>query len=784
MFFFVAKSTIRSYCYLVAAFSIFLFSCKTIKDYPANKPFVYDNKINLQDKLSTDERKQLTQGLEQQLHDSLRVRWVSKFLIAQVLKNPPVYDSINADKSAAFMSTYLNSLGYYRDSINYKASIDTVSDQQRTTVNFNVVTAKLFQLDSISYNLYTDTSDKVVHSAGRDTLHQLTKNSIKQTLVKKGDPFSAATLSQEINRLADIYRDNGYLRFSNEELLVLWDTVGLALIRPTLDPIEQALQLEQLRRRRLNPTADVEFRLRTNPDTSRLIRYYVGNVRVFPDLNADTSLYYPTIDTVGTYQFISYPVLFKPRKLVDFIYLRQGELYRQSNFLKTQNRFNSLSSWRLITITPNPRPGQDSVDFDIKLTPARKYQFTTNLEGSRNQSPLAVIGNLLGIGINVGLQNRNFSRGANLATTNLRYGIELNATSDQSIIQTQQYSLNHSILFPRKFPKNLILFRGSKDNVRTIFGANLAYTNRYNYYTVQSINTSWGYERSRNNKILTIRFPNIEYYYLNKQQGLIELIDSNQSYKYIFNKGLILSTIVNLTVASGKKNVTRLLSVSAELSGLVASLIPSKFLDSNLYRFIKLDAEFRQNHKIRRSAFAWRVFAGVGYGIPSSPKDPLSQYLPFFRQYFAGGPNTMRAWGVRRLGPGSALKSFEKTNAPDRFGDMRIEGNAEYRFYLATLSGVILNSALFTDIGNVWFVRKNSDFPNGEFKFNRLWTDIAIGAGTGLRIDFGFLKLRFDYAYKVKNPTPDITNSSEQNQWFYNWQLFNGQFQLGIDYPF
>ena len=784
MFFFVAKSTIRSYCYLVAAFSIFLFSCKTIKDYPANKPFVYENKINLQDKLSTDERKQLTQGLEQQLHDSLRVRWVSKFLIAQVLKNPPVYDSINADKSAGFMSTYLNSLGYYRDSINYKASIDTVSDQQRTTVNFNVVTAKLFQLDSISYNLYTDTSDKVVHSAGRDTLHQLTKNSIKQTLVKKGDPFSAATLSQEINRLADIYRDNGYLRFSNEELLVLWDTVGLALIRPTLDPIEQALQLEQLRRRRLNPTADVEFRLRTNPDTSRLIRYYVGNVRVFPDLNADTSLYYPTIDTVGTYQFISYPVLFKPRKLVDFIYLRQGELYRQSNFLKTQNRFNSLSSWRLITITPNPRPGQDSVDFDIKLTPAKKYQFTTNLEGSRNQSPLAVIGNLLGIGVNVGLQNRNFSRGANLATTNLRYGIELNATSDQSIIQTQQYSLNHSILFPRKFPKNLILFRGSKDNVRTIFGANLAYTNRYDYYTVQSINTSWGYERSRNNKILTIRFPNIEYYYLNKQQGLIELIDSNQSYKYIFNKGLILSTIVNLTVASGKKNVTHLLSVSAELSGLVASLIPSKFLDSNLYRFIKLDAEFRQNHKIRRSAFAWRVFAGVGYGIPSSPKDPLSQYLPFFRQYFAGGPNTMRAWGVRRLGPGSALKSFEKTNAPDRFGDMRIEGNAEYRFYLATLSGVILNSALFTDIGNVWFVRKNSDFPNGEFKFNRLWTDIGIGAGTGLRIDFGFLKLRFDYAYKVKNPTPDITNSSEQNQWFYNWQLFNGQFQLGIDYPF
>ena len=142
----------------------------------------------------------------------------------------------------------------------------------------------------------------------------------------------------------------------------------------------------------------------------------------------------------------------------------------------------------------------------------------------------------------------------------------------------------------------------------------------------------------------------------------------------------------------------------------------------------------------------------------------------------------MRGWGVRRLGPGSAVKSFSKTVAPDRFGDMRIEVNAEYRFYLTEIGGVVLNGAWFTDIGNVWFLRNNPDFPNGDFKLQRLWKDIAIGTGTGLRIDFGFLKIRFDYAYKVKNPSPG--EIEEQNKWFYKWQLFNGQFQLGIDYPF
>ena len=111
---------------------------------------------NVREKLSTGEKKSLEQGLQQQLHDSIKVRWVSKFLIAEVLKNPPVYDSLNADKSLGFMSTYLNSLGYYRDSLNYAARIDTVGKEYRTTVDFNLVSTKLFHLDSISFNMFSD----------------------------------------------------------------------------------------------------------------------------------------------------------------------------------------------------------------------------------------------------------------------------------------------------------------------------------------------------------------------------------------------------------------------------------------------------------------------------------------------------------------------------------------------------------------------------------------------------------------------------------------------------
>jgi outer membrane protein assembly factor BamA len=157
--------------------------------------------------------------------------------------------------------------------------------------------------------------------------------------------------------------------------------------------------------------------------------------------------------------------------------------------------------------------------------------------------------------------------------------------------------------------------------------------------------------------------------------------------------------------------------------------------------------------------------------------------MPFFRQYFAGGPNSMRAWGLRRLGPGSSVLSFAREQIPDRFGDIQLEANAEYRFFLADLNGIKINSALFTDIGNVWFLRKNENFPDGNFQLNRLGKDIAIGMGTGLRVDFGLFLIRVDYALKVKNPSPE--NIEEQNKWFYDWKkLTNGQLQLGVNLPF
>ena len=767
----------------------------TVKNYPPNKPFVFQTNIHVKGDFGTDERKDLEAQLAQQLHDSMRVRAVSKAIgwdngpkfFYEVMNNPAVYDSINAAKSVEFMRTLLNTLGYYRDTSYFTTKISEKSGgrQLRTQVDFYVFPGIVTRLDSIAYRLNADTAGLTLRQKQNlDTIEKVTTDVRADAAVKKGDPFSRYKLAAERDRLADVYRNSGYLRFSEEELLIVWDTVGVELLRPTLDPVEQAAQLQRLAERRARPVADVEFRLRENPDSTRIIRYHVGKVTIYPDFTADTVKTYRYNDTVQGYMIRYNEPLFKKKIFPDYVFLNPGDLYRQSNYLKTQNKFNALSAWRLVAIDQQPRPGQDTADFHIRLTPARKYAFNTSGEISRNQGNLSIAqGNLIGVGLTLGVQNRNFARGANLAITNFRFGTELNATF-KDLIQSRQISLSHTVQIPRLVPKFMRRFSRSKENtVNSVFSMNAGLTQRRDYFDLATVNTSWGYQFGWGRKLLGIRLPNVEYNRLVRLDSLEALIDKNTSYRYIFNTGMIVSALANYSIAGKKSNPTSLASFSLEIP-LSPGQFDSNLFNTNLYRFIKVDAEYRSNRKFFRNVFAWRVFGGVGLSLLSSRNDSLSRYLPFFREYIAGGPNSMRAWSVRRLGPGSTVRSFGRTDAPDRFGDIRLEANAEYRIFLTNYKGIGINTAIFTDVGNVWFLRKNPDFPDGEFptSFGKLWKDLAIGAGTGLRADFGFLKVRIDYAYKVKNPTPETAEA--QNKWFYGWQLLSGQVQLGIDYPF
>jgi len=191
-------------------------------------------------------------------------------------------------------------------------------------------------------------------------------------------------------------------------------------------------------------------------------------------------------------------------------------------------------------------------------------------------------------------------------------------------------------------------------------------------------------------------------------------------------------------------------------------------------QYVRADIDLRYNYAF--NDFGSIVYRGyVGVGIPYGN----SVAIPFEKQYFSGGSNSIRAWQVRTLGPGSYNSEEIFLN---QTGDIKLEANAEYRFKLFW----ILEGAVFLDAGNIWTFKDDKSRPGTQFQFNKFYNDIAIGTGVGLRFDLKFVIARVDAGMKLRDPLlPDGSKWIAQNH-PYNLRKYPGDFTLvlGIGYPF
>ncbi|THU38072.1 hypothetical protein FAM09_15415 [Niastella caeni] len=773
-----------AYCAFVLAS---VTSCTVPKKYQAGKPFVYKTNINIEgnvpDKLQMEER------LQNQLDDSLKTRVISYAGVRRVLLKPPVFDTVNIGRSRIFMTSLLHSLGYFHPVIRDTFRIDTVGKKQyRAHISFTVIPGKVLRLDSIGY-------------AFRDPeLQRLALRQQDKSMLKKTEPYTLQKVSDELDRLLTVFRNNGYYKLHKEDIYAEVDTVVAALIDPTLDPFDQIRLLDSLRRKRENPTINVVIKQQPVKDSSRLKKFYIGSVTVYPDAIYQEEFDSTIHDTthIKGYSFIYNSRRFKLPFIANNIYIRPGSLYVQRRYFRTINNFTSLGAWQNVDVEMVERydSSRPLLDAKLRLYPAPKQNLNVSFETSRNVSDFLTTGQLFGIGLNGRLLNRNAYREAIQTVTSARFGIELGT----NIIQTLQASLAHTINFP-KFISPIKIKTDSFINARTLLNLNAAYTDRLLLFQSRSFNTSWGYEwvkgRRREDQDLVgqrwrktwqyIPF-NYEYTDVKKLDSLQKLENKISSYKFAFNDGLIISQIMSLSTGIEKDNKLTLLRGRVEESGALFGLIKRLELGS-LARFVKVDGEIKHYINHPHSSWAFRAFAGYGYvygkADTGSGQIVKENNLPFFKAFFAGGPYSMRAWPIRRLGPGSAnLYDKPDTSGIERFGNMQIELNTEFRFNITTIAGIKVNSALFVDIGNIWSTEfdpvTKAKIPEASFKLSRLYKDLAIGAGSSLRFDFDFFLIRLDWAYKIKDPLFAYKNDG----WFNDIRILNGQFQLGIGYPF
>ena len=199
------------------------------------------------------------------------------------------------------------------------------------------------------------------------------------------------------------------------------------------------------------------------------------------------------------------------------------------------------------------------------------------------------------------------------------------------------------------------------------------------------------------------------------------------------------------------------------------------FFNVRYAEYLKMDADYRFYRALHdRSSLAFR--AAVGWAKPLINQNSM----PFETSFFTGGANSNRAWRARSLGPGAYSSSV---NNFDRIGEFRIEGNAEYRFKVFGY----LEGALFTDVGNIWFLQNNPARPNGEWKADRFLSELAVGTGLGARLNFDFFLVRFDLGLQTKDPSLPAGQrwifepKDPANETAFGQKL---NFNLGIGYPF
>lgn len=758
-----------------------------IRNHPVNRAFVYDNKLTLKGDLSKDEKIRLTNDLGKYWDDSLQVRRIQQFGLFYKIKNPPVFDSGNIARSINFMNAYLNSQGYYYAGFTDSVRIDTVKDQLRATVGMNITVGKNISIDSVSYDL------------GDTTLQNLTKEAEKNTILTKGTRYTKQLISSELDRLVSVYRQNGYYKLTREDIYALVDTTDTKLLQLTLDPFKQAqIIADAARTRRENPTWDITVRKRPTFDSSRLTQYHIGRLYYYPetritDITDSITSQTGFIEVNHRNLTMRYKKgLFNYRPLREHTFLRNGDLYNENNYFKSLNTLGQIGAWQQVDARPKIRD-KDSLDLYFFLVPAIKQNFTIDLEGSRNTADIG-LGNLWGISTNLAYNNKNVWKSAIQSLATFRTGIELNLlTGNQNnLIQTFLINLGHTYVFPKlilPFKNPGILTK--LDNKRTLFTINGSYVDRRDYYQLRSLVTSWGYEWKKGNNVWLYKPINAELYAIDTLDGLRKLFISNPFLRTSFNSGKVISQSISLIKNfnnTNNPNKSHFIRMGLEEAGGLLGLIGR--WNEQLYRYVKVEAEYRQSIKMQKTELAYRAFAGVGYNYGS---DTLrDKTLPFFKQFSAGGPYSMRAWGLRQLGLGSSVQSEADTSNNsyrDRFGDMQLEANMEYRFPLTTIAGIKVASALFADIGNVWNVIQNPANPEARFSFKNLGRNLAIGVGTGIRIDFSYFLIRLDLAYKVKDPARPYNNGwMDKFQWFENREnglkINNYAFQLGIGLPF
>jgi outer membrane protein insertion porin family len=699
---------------------------------------------------------------------------------------PAILDTAAMRRTTQAMKIYLYNQGFFyatvKDTFNVK--------HHKAFATYTVNTGINYLINNVNYVVDDSAIAKIVN------------NSRELSSLKKGKAFTYGLLAEERSRITAEVRNNGYYRFSQENVNFIkgLDTLDKTQFKDVESPFEGAIHFISAAKRKTKHTIDIDVFVQLADDTSAYTKYKITGVHVYPDyVNAtdlgNSKLKKTVIDSIDfNYHnnYIHSNVLYK------HIYLSPGSIYSQADHDKTQAKLTELGIFQYIRLLPRENRRKGTLDYDILLNRAKKYDFSTLYELSSGST--YALGHSLGIN----LRDRNFLKGANMLTIGVNGGLELSYNPnlgknffDHFDILTRYYGINASIDFPKFLAPIASSLFDNTNLPHTIIGGGENVIERINYYTLANTSVNFFYSWRQTQNItwtLSPAFVNVIRVPV-QTDSFKKVLENNaylrNSYKENFIEGENISFTFDNTIKKHYTNYSFLKLGLEEAGGILGVVNKLGVALNDLYKiqyaqYLKFDFDARHYFTFTKSVFAVRFVGGVGIPLDKSST------LPYIKQYFAGGSYSLRGWRIRTLGPGSFYdqNNINKTNQIDRTGDIKLELNSEYRFPITPLfaGAVKMNGALFADAGNIWLAQSDPSYPGGDLTIGGLGQDIAADLGFGTRFDIAsFLTLRIDVAMPVKKPYVH-TNSGwvfkEIDIYNSSWRSDNIIFNISIGYPF
>ena len=734
-----------------------------------------------------------------------------KWMFNTFAATPVTLTTVNPRVRTQVARNTLRNYGYFRGQVGY----DTIPQRnpRKAKVAYRVSPGPLFHLGTIDYIGFPLQADSLIRAT------------MRWTLLHPEAPFSVPDLDAERTRLSTIFRNHGYYYFRPEYIVYRADTVAQPLqaqlqVTPSPDMPQQAQRQYRIGQTRINLYENqaqelVDTIARPIKLSRRMRRAIARYLKQHSDTATRRMPRQPSVSMAYSGRPGRPPL--KMSAIRRFITHRPGDLYSLDVQEAMQQNLVSMGIFSQLSVKYVPtqnstiqetlptdstangqgmREGREATSLsstgkpegvlDVVITARLDRPFDAEFRGN-----VATKSNgLVGPGVSFSMSKLNLFRGAETfnfeAYGNYEWMTGAQMKNKNGLLNSYEWGTSASLAYPRL----LLLGLGHRFNHRakatTTYKISADWLNRSGYFSRVSFGARVAHTYQRRPGVLHEVVPfRLEY---EKQLHTTQKFDSiarqNEALYVSLRDQFVPSAQYTVTLTNPNSRYhRRRITFSVKEAGNFTSLIyraggkPFDQRDKNLFgvpfaQYIRLTAEYTHNYRLghTRTSLAGRLYAGFLHTYGNSVVAPYADL------FTVGGANSIRAFGVRSIGPGGYNPRLSSYSYINEMGNLRLEANLEYRFPLfGDLAG-----AVFLDAGNVWLTKSDPDRPEGKINAHDFGRQIALGTGFGLRYDLSFLVVRFDVGIGLHAPY-DTGHSGYYNMGRF-WNTLG--FHLAVGYPF